>query len=352
MIVSTTCCSVSQRGDELGGHLLVALHDEHLGLALDDRVGLGPVVLVERVAAGLDDHPEALEPGVLRRDGELDAGRPRGQLDGLGARELAVDEQSNRRGLGDGGRDVAGDLDRLAAAGRRRRGEPLDEDLVATGEPREHRLHLDAARGRQRRLGLARARGVVPVGEQDDALLGVVREQRSREAQRGPDVGRVADGRRRDAVDLGEVRRQALHERVRPERDDPGDVLVLLGGQRLAKVGERLGLPGLPDRVRHVDDVDDGEAVHRQHELETRERAHEAGEQEPADGERRAPPALAEASPRRQVERDDDREQRRQEEQRDRDVEGDAHQALRPVGRGRPSRAATARRTRASVSRS
>ena len=341
-----------ERGHQLRGHGLVALDDQHPGLALDDGVRLGPIVLVERVAGGLDDHPEAQEAGVLGREVERDPGRARLEVHGLGAGQLAVDEQPHGGRLGDRRRDVARHVDRLAEARGRRGFEALDEDLVTAGEAGQDRLDLDPARGGERRLGLTGAGGVVAVREEDDPLLGVVGEQRAGESQGGADVGRVAHRRRRDAVDLGQVRREPLDQRVRAERDDPRHVLVLLLRQRLPEVGEGLLAAGRADRVRQVDDEHDGQPVDRQHELEPRERADQRRKQQHPDRERRASSALAQPAPRRQVERDHHRQERRQQQEGAGGVERDAHQALRPDGRDRPRRAATARRRRASVSRS
>ena len=100
------------------------------------------------------------------------------------------------------------------------------------------RLDLDAARRRERRLGLAVAGRVVAVGQEHDPLLGVVGEQRRGEPQRGADVGRGRDRRRGDPVDLGELGRQPLDERALAERDDPRHVAVGHLLERLAQEGE------------------------------------------------------------------------------------------------------------------
>ncbi len=221
MTVSTTWRSVSSAVTSSAATASSPLTTSDPGLALDDRVRLGPVVLVERVAGRLDDHPEAQEPGVLGREVERDAARARLEVHGLGAGQLAVDEQPHGGGLGDRRGDVAGHVDRLAEARGRRGFQPLDQDLVAAGEAGQDRLDLDPACGGQRRLGLAGAGGVVAVREEDDPLLGIVGEQRARESQGGADVGRVAHGRRRDAVDLGQVRREPLDKRVAPNATIP-----------------------------------------------------------------------------------------------------------------------------------
>ena len=131
----------------------------------------------------------------------------------------------------------------------------------------------------------------LPSREQDDALLGVVREQRRGEAQRGADVGGALDGRRRDPVDLREVGRQPLHEGIPAERHDARDVLVLLRRQALPQVRERLLAAGGADRVGEVDHVDHGEAIDGQDELEPGQREDEGGEQQRADDERGPPSA-------------------------------------------------------------
>ena len=71
---------------------------------------------------------------------------------------------------------------KCALDGGRRRDDPLDQHLVSLAEADEACLDAHVARGRQRRLGLTGTGRVVPVGEQDDALLGVIREQRRRQA--------------------------------------------------------------------------------------------------------------------------------------------------------------------------
>ena len=55
-------------------------------------------------------------------------------------------------------------------------------------------LDLDPLGGGEGRLGLAGAGRVVAVGEQDDPLLGVVREERGGEAHRPADVRGALDG--------------------------------------------------------------------------------------------------------------------------------------------------------------
>ena len=174
--------------------------------------------------------------------------------------------------------------------------QPLDEHLVAAAEAHQPRLDLDAAGRRERRLALPRARRVVAVREQHDPLLRVVREQRRGEAERGADVGRRCHRGGRDAVDLRELRREPLHEGVAAERDDPRNVLVLLGLERLADVGERLLAALGADGVREVHDEHDREPVDRQHELEAGKGEHERGQQPDPQRERHAPPVRRQAA--------------------------------------------------------
>ncbi len=153
-------------------------------------------------------------------------------------------------------------------------------------------------------------------------------------------------------VELRQVGREPLHERVAAEGDDPRDVLVLLRREALPQVREGLLAARRPHRVGQVHDVDHGQAVHRQHELEPGQREHERGEQREADGQRRPTPPHAQPPPGRRVERDDHADEQREQQQSQRRVEADAHQAPLPAGRDPRNRAASPRRSRASVSRS
>ncbi len=285
-----------ERRHQLGRDVLVALDDEHLGLALDDRVRVGAVVLVERVEGRLDDDPEAQEPGIRGRERERQAVLPRVEGHGLGLGQLAVDVQAGRGRLRGGRRDVGGDLDRLAEPGRGRGRQPLHEHLVAAAEPDQVRLDLDPARGGQRRLRLAGSGGVVAVREEDDPLLGIVGEQGGGEPERRADVGRGGDRGRGDPVDLGELGGEPLDERVAAERDDARHVLVALRLERLAHVGERVLAALRPDGVGQVDDEHDGEAVDRQDELEPGEGRHERPQQADPDAQRHPTPSLAQAA--------------------------------------------------------
>ena len=75
----------------------------------------------------------------------------------------------------------------------------------------------------------------------------------------------------REPVDLAQVLRQPLDERVLAERDDPG--LVPLGHHLEGVAQEREGVlaAARADAVRQVDDEDGGEPIDREHELEAGE---------------------------------------------------------------------------------
>ena len=66
MTVSTCWRSVSSAATSWAATSSSPLTTSTSRLALDDRVRVGAVVLVERVAGRLDDDPEAQEPGVRR----------------------------------------------------------------------------------------------------------------------------------------------------------------------------------------------------------------------------------------------------------------------------------------------
>ena len=243
-----------------------------------------------------------------------------------------VDEQADRRRLRDRGADLGDDLDVLAEAGRGRAGRALDEHLVARPEPDLSGLDADPARRRQRGLGLARPRRVVAVREQDDPFLRVVGEQRGRESQRATDVAGRTDRRRGDPVDLGEVARQALDQRLLAERDDAGDVAFGHLLERTAHERERVLAPGAPDRVGQVDDEHRRQAVDREHDLQPGETEDERREQHRAEDERDTPPPGADAASRGDVEDHRQEERRDEQQERERRFERDAHLGA-PAGR-------------------
>ena len=282
-----------ERGDQLAGDLVVPGEDQRPRLALDDGVRVGAVVLAEGVAGGLDDGPERVEAGLGGLDVEGDPRDARLELDRLRGDQRPVGEQPDGRRLGDRGADLGDRLDRFAEPRDRRRREPLDEHLVDVAEADRLRLDADAAARRERRLGRPAAGRVVAVAEEDDPLLRVVGEEGGGEAQRGADVGGALDRRRGDAVDVLELGREPLDERVLAERDDPGDVALRLLLERLAQERERLAASRVADRVRQVDDEDRREPVDRQHQLEPGDREDE-GAQQDASG----PPARSGDGPR------------------------------------------------------
>ena len=210
------------------------------------------------------------------------------------------------------------DSPRFASTGR----QPLDQDLVRRAEADQPRLDADVAGRGERRLGLSAAARVVAVRQQDDALLGVVREQRRGQPQGGADVGRRADRRRGEAVDLAEVRRQALDERLLAEGDDAGHVAVGDDVERLAQERQRVLATLVADRVGQVDDEDRGQAVDRQHDPEPGQREHERDQQDGPDDEGEAPSPGPDATARPQVQPDRERHRRDQQQQRERGLEG------------------------------
>ena len=149
------------------------------------------------------------------------------------------------------------------------------------------RLDLDAPRRGERRLALAAPGRVVAVGDQDDPLLGGVGEQRGSQPQRRPDVRRGLQWRAAQPVDVAQLLRQPLDERVLAERDDAR--LVALGHhlERLAQECEGVLAAARADAVGQVDDEDGGQAIDRQHELEAGEGEHERRQQDRPDARAR-----------------------------------------------------------------
>ena len=162
--------------------------------------------------------------------------------------------------------------------------EPLDDDLVGVAEADLARLDLDAPARGECALGLAGPGRVVAVAQQHDPLLGVVREERRRQPQRRADVGRGLDRRRRDAVDVLELGRQPLDERVLAERDDARDVARRLLLERLAQERQRRRAARVADGVREVDHEDRREPIDRQDQLEPGDGQHAARSAPPSAG--------------------------------------------------------------------
>ena len=210
------------------------------------------------------------KPASRGLDVEGDRVRARDEVEGVRGDELAVGEEADRGRLGDARIDRRDGLDRLAEAGRRRRLEPLHEDLVAGLAPDDAGLDLDAPGRRQRRLLLAPAGRVVAVRDEDDPLLHLVGEEGGGEAQGSPDVGRRGHRRGPDPIDRPELLGQPLDEGVRPERDDAGDVAVGHRREALPDEGQGALVAVVADRIGEVDDEDCRQAVDRQDELESR----------------------------------------------------------------------------------
>ncbi len=337
-----------QRVHEFRGHDLVAREDEGPRLALDDGVRVGPVVLAEGVTGGLHDGPERVEAGLRGRHVEDDPGHPIEEVDPLGPDQRPVREQADGRRLRDRRADLGDGLDRFAQVRGGRGSEPLDEGLVGRSQPDEPGLDPDVTGRRQRGLCLTRAGRVIAVGEQHDAFLGVVGEERRGQSECGTDIGRRPHGGGRDAVDAVQVGRQPLHERLLAERDDARHVAIGDDLEGLAQERQRILPTGVADRVREVDHEDGRQPVHRQDQTEPGQGQHECAQQQRADDERRATPPDADPAARAKVEPDRQRHGRDQEEQSERGIERETHQA---VPAPRPSRLATERRSRIRPSR-
>ena len=149
--------------------------------------------------------------------------------------------------------------------------------------------------------------------------------------KRRPDIRRGLHRRAAQPIDLAQLLGQPLDERVLAERDDAR--LVLLGHhlQRLAKEREGILATGRPDAVGQVDDEHGGEAIDREHELESGEREDERGHEDRPHGERGAPPAGADAPARGEVRDERQEECRDQQDEPDRGLEAEAHQRARPA---------------------
>ncbi len=180
----------------------------------------------------------------------------------------------------------------------------LDDHLVGGAEANHEGLDLDAARAGQRCLRLAAAGGVVAVADEHDPLLGLVREERGGEAQRAADVRRGRGRHGRESVELLELGRQALDECLAAEGDDGRLVAVGPLLERLAHERERRFAAGSADAVGQVDDEDRCQPVDCPVDLEAGERQHERREDDGAQHERDAPPALAQMMPRGEAEAD------------------------------------------------
>ena len=173
---------------------------------------------------------------------------------------------------------------------------------------------------------------VVAVRQQHDPLLGVVREQRRCEAKRRADVRRRGHRRGGDTVDVAELGGQSLHQRALAERDDAGHVAFRHQLEAVADEREGVLASAFADAVREVDDEHRREAIDRQHEPEAGQREHERRQQQRPDEEREAAPADPGSSSSAEMESDRQRQRRDEQQQPERRVERDPHQALRPAG--------------------
>ena len=289
------------------------------------------------------------KPASVGRDVEDQAGDAGLEVGVLRRRQLAVDEQADRRRLGDRGADLGDRLDGVAQVRGRWRRQSFDQDLVRCAEADQPRFDPDVAGRGQCGLGLPAAGRVIAVGQQDDALLGIVGEERGRQAQGRADVGRRADGRRGQSIDLAQVRRQALHERLLAERDDAGHVPIRDDVEGLAQECQGVLAAVVPDRVREVHDEHGRKTVDRQDDPEPGQGEHERDEEHRSHHEGDAPSSGAEPAAGAEVQDDGQADRRDQQEQRERDLEAEAHQAGPPASRRR--RVLSARRIRTTPSR-
>ena len=122
----------------------------------------------------------------------------------LGGDHGAVGVEAHGGRLGHRRAHLDGHLKLRSEARRRRHADPVDEDLVRGAEADGPRRDLDAARAGAGGFHLAGAGRVVAVRQEDDPLLGRVREEGARQAQRRPDVGGAPDRGRGDPVEVGE----------------------------------------------------------------------------------------------------------------------------------------------------
>ena len=313
--------------DQFRGDHVVARQDERPRLALDDRVGVGAVILAERVARGLDPDAERVEARFRRLDVEGHAGDARVEVDRLGGDLRAVREEEDRGRLGDRRADLRDRFDRFAEACSGRGDEPFDHDLVDVAEADLARLDLHAPAGGEGSLGLPRSGGVVPVAQEHDPLLGVVGEQRGRQPEGGSDVRRGLHRRGRDSVDLLELGRQPFDERVLAERDDAGHVARWLLLERLPQERKRVRTTGIADRRGQVDDEHRRQPIDRKDELEAGDREHERREHDGPQDECGPSPTRTHAPACTDVQADRQGQRWHEHQQRERRLERDAHLA-------------------------
>ena len=214
----------------------------------------------------------------------------------------------------------------------------LDDHLVGGAETNDEGLDLDAARARQRCFRLAAAGGVVAVADEHDPLLGLVGEERGRKAQRTTYVRRGRGRYGREAVEIFELGRQPLDERLAAERDHCGHVAVGPLLERLAHERESRFAAGRADTVGQVDDEDGRQPVDCPVDLKPGQRQHKRREDDGAQDERHSSPALAQMVPRGEAEadRDDEQQQADDEQLRPAYAERQVHAGLP----GRPARRA------------
>ena len=94
------------------------------------------------------------------------------------------------------------------------------------------------------------ARVLAAIGEQHQALVALVRQQRQRQPHRALDIRRAAAGQRGHLAERAVARRHALDQRALPEHDQRGLVVVRHLRQRL--LHKRLGAGALRKRDRNL----------------------------------------------------------------------------------------------------
>ena len=115
----------------------------------------------------------------------------------------------------------------------------------------------------------------LPSLTEHDPLLRLVREQRRGQAQRPADVRGALGRHGRDAVDVLQLGRQPLDQRVAPEGDHRGLVVAAPLRERLAQEVEGGTVASGTDAVGQVDDEDGGQAIDRQVQPEAGQGEHE-----------------------------------------------------------------------------
>ena len=211
----------------------------------------------------------------------------------------AVAAQHDGCGRRRGGAHGDLDLHGLADASEARDVDPRDRGVV---RPSGHdRVHVDGYIALSQGAGLLEhvAGRDPPVADDDDAALGVARQDSVAEAQRSGDVGRAVVDHDGSPVELRRRLQHAVESGVAAEGDDRGQVAFRPPIERLPDPFERGAVAGRSHRGRRVDQE------HRRHTVAAaaQERGEQRRDHQRRDGEahhgREAPlePADADGSP-------------------------------------------------------